>query len=236
MVRSLQAVQAPTRRGFGTTLIERALTHELDAEVRREFAVSGLHCTIEIPLTEEVARAPRPLQPRRRIMTQDGPAGLRILVVEDETLIAVLIEDVLKDLRCEVVGPVSRLDAALRLAQEGALDSAILDVRIRGGQVYPVTEQLLARKIPFSLVSGYDDWVLPESLREQPRLTKPFRQHHLEEQVRAAYGKLWQRPGHQPRKGSRTSSRSGDLLVLQAEQFARQCACDGCTAGVGALS
>jgi two-component system, chemotaxis family, CheB/CheR fusion protein len=50
------AVQPPVRRGFGTTLIERALTHELDAEVRREFAVSGLHCTIEIPLTEEVGR------------------------------------------------------------------------------------------------------------------------------------------------------------------------------------
>jgi two-component system CheB/CheR fusion protein len=51
------AVQAPIRRGFGTTLIERALTHELDAEVRREFEVSGLRCTIEIPFTEEVGRA-----------------------------------------------------------------------------------------------------------------------------------------------------------------------------------
>ena len=51
------AVKAPTRRGFGTTLIERALTHELDAEVRREFAVSGLRCTIEIPLTKDVGRA-----------------------------------------------------------------------------------------------------------------------------------------------------------------------------------
>ncbi len=51
------AVQAPIRRGFGTTLIERALTHEFDAAVRREFEVSGLRCTIEIPLTEEVGRA-----------------------------------------------------------------------------------------------------------------------------------------------------------------------------------
>jgi two-component system, chemotaxis family, CheB/CheR fusion protein len=50
------AVQPPIRRGFGTTLIERSLTHELDAEVRREFAAPGLRCTIEIPLTEEVGR------------------------------------------------------------------------------------------------------------------------------------------------------------------------------------
>jgi two-component system CheB/CheR fusion protein len=59
------AVKAPTRRGFGTTLIERALTHELDAEVRREFAVSGLRCTIEIPLTKEVGRV-RPARYNRR--------------------------------------------------------------------------------------------------------------------------------------------------------------------------
>lgn len=58
------AVQPPVRRGFGTTLIERALTHELDAEVRREFAVPGLRCTIEIPLTEEVGRVRPARYPR----------------------------------------------------------------------------------------------------------------------------------------------------------------------------
>jgi CheY-like chemotaxis protein len=117
-------------------------------------------------------------------MTEHSPAGLRILVVEDEMLIAVLIEEMLQGLGCHVVGPVSRLDAALRLAHEEPLDAAILDVRIRGGHVYPVAEELLARNIPFVLASGYGDWALPESLQDQPRLTKPFRQHDLEEQVR----------------------------------------------------
>jgi hypothetical protein len=69
------------------------------------------------------------------------------------------------------------------------LDAAILDVRIRGGQVHPVAEELLARNIPFVLASGYGDWALPENLRDQPRLTKPFRQHHLEEQVRLLLAK-----------------------------------------------
>ena len=76
-------------------------------------------------------------------MTEHSPAGLRVLVVEDEMLIAVLIEEVLQGLGCHVVGPVSRLDAALRLAHEEPLDAAILDVRIRGGQVYPVAENFL---------------------------------------------------------------------------------------------
>ena len=78
-------------------------------------------------------------------MTEHSPAGLRVLVVEDEMLIAVLIEEMRQGLGCHVVGPVSRLDAALRLAHEEPLDAAILDVRIRGGQVYPVAEELLAR-------------------------------------------------------------------------------------------
>ena len=90
-------------------------------------------------------------------MPQNGPAGLRILVVEDEMLIAVLIEEMLQGLGCQVVGPVSRLDAALRLAHEEPLDAAILDVRIRGGQVFPVAEELPARNIPFVLASGYGD-------------------------------------------------------------------------------
>ena len=95
----------------------------------------------------------------------------------------------LQGLGCQVVGPVSRLDAALRLAHEEPLDAAILDVGIRGGKVYPVAEELLVRNIPFVLASGYGDWALPKSLRYQPRLTKPFRQHDLEQQVKLLLAK-----------------------------------------------
>ena len=117
-------------------------------------------------------------------MTTDSLAGCRILVVEDEMLIAVMIEETLQDLGCVVVGPVAKLDAALRLARDEALDAAILDVTIRGGQVYPVAEHLLARGIPFVLASGYGDWALPESLQDQPRLTKPFTPRDIAEHVR----------------------------------------------------
>ena len=117
------------------------------------------------------------------MITDDSLAGRRILVVEDETLIALMIEGILQELGCVVVGPVAKLGAALRLATEEALDAAILDVAIRGGQVFPVAEQLLARGIPFVLASGYGDWSLPGNLRDQPRLTKPFARHELEQQV-----------------------------------------------------
>ena len=112
-------------------------------------------------------------------------AGLRVLVVEDDMLIAIHIEEVLQDLGCVVVGPVGKLDAALRMADDEALDAAVLDVNVRGGHVYPVAERLRARGIPFALASGYGDWALPEAFRNQSRLTKPFTARELEAQVLA---------------------------------------------------
>ena len=95
----------------------------------------------------------------------------------------------MQELGCVIVGPVSKLDVALQLARDETMDAAILDVAIRGGYVYPVADLLLARGIPFVLASGYGDWALPETLREQPRLTKPFTHEDLEKQVRLLCGR-----------------------------------------------
>jgi len=127
-------------------------------------------------------------------MTADALNGRRILVVEDEMLIAVTIEDALTELGCEIVGPVASLDAALVLAGREILDGAILDVTIRGGMVFPVAEKLLARDIPFVLASGYGDWALPEAMRDKPRLTKPFTLADLEKQIRLLCGARPVRP------------------------------------------
>jgi DNA-binding response OmpR family regulator len=113
--------------------------------------------------------------------------GCRVLVVEDETLIAVLIEEVLNEMGCEIVGPIAKLETALQMAKNGSFDIALLDVTIRGGKVYPVAEVLMARGVPFILASGYGDWALPSSLRDQRRLTKPFAEAELKEQVRLLY-------------------------------------------------
>ena len=112
-------------------------------------------------------------------------ANLRVLVVEDDLAIAVLIEEVLQDIGCVVVGPVGKLDAALQLASDEDLDAAILDITIRGGKVFPVVQHLQARGVPFALASGYGDWALPESLRNQPRLVKPFTAGDLMAQVQS---------------------------------------------------
>lgn len=115
-------------------------------------------------------------------------ADCRILVVEDDMLIALLIEEGLQELGCTVIGPVGKLDAALRLASSEALDAAVLDVNIRGGPVYPVAELLGIRGIPFVLSSGYGDWALPAALHGRPRLTKPFTRDDLETRIRLLCG------------------------------------------------
>lgn len=112
--------------------------------------------------------------------------GRRILVVEDETLIAVLLEEVLFSLGCTVVGPVSKLVAAVELAKEEQLDAAILDVTVRGGSIFPAAEILLERGIPFVFATGYGDWALPDAFRGKPVLKKPFTFQDLEEALQIA--------------------------------------------------
>ncbi|MFI4963960.1 MAG: response regulator [Caulobacterales bacterium] len=109
----------------------------------------------------------------------------RVLVVEDEYLIAMIIEEVLSELGCHVVGPEGALQPAMTLARDEPLDAAILDVTIRGGQVFPVAKILLERGVPFVLASGYGDWALPEALQNQPRLTKPFDSAELQRAMSA---------------------------------------------------
>ena len=78
------------------------------------------------------------------------------------------------------------------MAKDDNFDIAILAVTIRGGQVYPVAEELLARGVPFILASGYGNWALPTSLRDQRRLTKPFTAAEVEEQVRLLFSEAVQ--------------------------------------------
>lgn len=100
--------------------------------------------------------------------------GLRILVVEDEALIAIDIEAQLRQLGCIVVGPEGRLDRALELARSAPLDGALLDVNIIGGVVFPVAELLLARRLPIILSTGFGPERLPAAFGGVSYLRKPF--------------------------------------------------------------
>jgi CheY-like chemotaxis protein len=105
--------------------------------------------------------------------------GKRILVVEDEAIVAMLIEDILLELGAEVVGPATRLAAALALARGGGVDAAILDVNLAGEASFPVAAELRARGIPFAFATGYGAGGLPPDWAGIPVLAKPFREADL---------------------------------------------------------
>jgi CheY-like chemotaxis protein len=107
-------------------------------------------------------------------------SGLRVLVVEDENLLALLVEDMLAELGHEVVGPVACLSTALEMAQRHDVDIAILDLNINGRDTYPVAAALAARGIPFVFATGYSRERLREPYRNVPMLQKPFQQDDLQ--------------------------------------------------------
>ena len=117
-------------------------------------------------------------------MTSSGPARRRVLVVEDESLVGMEIEGAIEELGYEVVGPIAELHEALDVAVSEALCCAILDINIRGGNSYPVAEILRERGLPVLLLSGYDRQTLPERLRGEVLLAKPFTAEQLDIAIR----------------------------------------------------
>src|ERR1700712_3042124 len=105
--------------------------------------------------------------------------GLRVLLVEDEMLVSLLIEDLLTEQRCVVVGPFGRLPEAIAAARSEDIDLAILDVNIAGLKVYPVAEILASRRIPFLFVSGYGETAVPHDRPKWRVCSKPFRSMEL---------------------------------------------------------
>ncbi|WP_439594341.1 HWE histidine kinase domain-containing protein [Falsiroseomonas sp.] len=152
---------APAHRGFGSRMIAATVTGQLGGSLTMDWRPAGLHARLRIgadrvalrepataPTDAEAAAAPPPLA---RL------AGRRILLVEDEPLVALDLEETLRGLGCEVAGPAATLAEALRLAETPRLDAAVLDVNLGGQAAFPVADLLLAQGVPVVFATGYSE-------------------------------------------------------------------------------
>ena len=112
-------------------------------------------------------------------------AGMRILVIEDEAIIAGMIEDMLTELGAVVVGPAGTLAKAAELASREAIDAAMLDVNLRSERIDPVVETLRGRGVPFVFATGYGA-AAAAGIEGALVIEKPFTRDRLESALTAA--------------------------------------------------
>ena len=116
-----------------------------------------------------------------------GPLnGLRILVVEDETMLFFLAEDMLTELGCSAVLHACRVKDALALLAQQSPDVAMLDVNLAGEQAYPIAEKLVAQKVPFVIATGYGSEGISSDWAARPEIQKPFTMDMLARAITAA--------------------------------------------------
>jgi light-regulated signal transduction histidine kinase (bacteriophytochrome) len=180
-------VAIPTRRGFGSTIIERTIPHELGGAAAVDYLPGGLHATFLIP-GEHIAAYDTPMPSTHEVPV--APADVRVsapelfsaraLIVEDNVIIAMEAEDVLRDLGfedCQVVGSVL---AARALIAEADISFAMLDVNLGNETSEEVADLLYTRGIPFIFASGYGDRSFTTSRFEGvPVITKPYSERDI---------------------------------------------------------
>ena len=114
--------------------------------------------------------------------------GLRLLLVEDEAMVAMMVEDMLSELGCIVVDVAGTVSRGVALADDASLqlDGALLDVNLGGDKVYPVAEALAARGVPFIFSTGYGTTGITARFTHVPILAKPYQLDLLEEKLMVA--------------------------------------------------
>jgi PAS domain S-box-containing protein len=179
-------VQAPASPGFGIRVISASIERQLEGNVRFEWHPHGVHCTLTVPCSDKIAAQARPAF-AYRMVGPDKPhlplrlaRGNRILLVEDEVLVAMMMRDMLTELGFAVVGPFSRLSEAMVAAVHDGIDAGIIDVNLGGDFVYPVADVLVARQIPFVFVTGYGVESIDNRFGHVPILKKPVQRQLLQ--------------------------------------------------------
>jgi light-regulated signal transduction histidine kinase (bacteriophytochrome) len=170
-------VQPPIRRGFGSTIIERSIPHDLKGEAEIKYALAGVSARFVIPA--DYVRAPIH-HANEEAKANSAPATLSappadVLLVEDNLIIALDTEEALQKLGVGTVRIVGNVTEALKAIDASAPEFALLDVNLGAETSFEVAEILLERGVPFAFATGYGEQIaFPESFAGTPRIRKPY--------------------------------------------------------------
>lgn len=182
-------VGPPTKKGFGTKVIEASIKHQLTGIIETDWSGGSLRCTLRVPaehFSEAVMRGAvqEPEEEDEVIQSQSSAPdprinGRRILLVEDEPLVAMMMTQMIGDLGGRVIGPFGSLRDAIEGLPEGGLDAAVLDVNVGGELVYPLAEKLSRNGVPLMFLTGYDSKSVDRRFVTARVLTKPIEEAEL---------------------------------------------------------
>jgi PAS domain S-box-containing protein len=178
--------EPPSSTGFGTRIIKASIEGQLGGKAHFEWPAEGVRCVLSVPLVNQESASEA--ASRQRAAAQQAPAaakptvltGNRILVVEDEALVAMALRESLDQLGYTIVGPYSRVTDAMIALRRNQVDAAVLDINIGGQLVYPLADILAAENIPFVFVTGYGTEELQSRFSSVPILQKPIERHALQ--------------------------------------------------------
>jgi light-regulated signal transduction histidine kinase (bacteriophytochrome)/CheY-like chemotaxis protein len=175
-------VQAPTRRGFGSAVIERTIPYDLKGEAQVDYELAGVHARFLIPgdfvrrvdKSTPLAEATIKIAPEELFIPGD------ILLVEDNFIIALDAEDTLRRVGAREIRTASNVGTALELIDERPPEFAVLDVNLGIETSFEIANRLLALGVPFAFMTGYgESESFPDELAHVPRIRKPFTQQNL---------------------------------------------------------
>jgi len=178
------AIAPPVTRSFGLRVIRASIEQQLEGEVTFDWDPKGLRCGLSIP-RGDAARSREAANGAKAPERHGAANGLRIagkprvLLVEDEALVAMMIQECLAEFGYQVVGPICTASEAAARAKDGPLEAAVLDINLGDGAVYPIADMLAARGVPFVFVTGYDADSVDARFRKIPILQKPIEREML---------------------------------------------------------
>ena len=178
------AVEAPARQGFGSKIMNASIKQQIGGDVTFDWNPKGLRCTLSVPLGSPQVDEAAAQKVGNLVKLKPETAG-RILVVEDEVLVGMLMRDLIVDMGYFVSGPFCSLEEANAAVDAQGFDAAVLDVNLAGEFVYPLADRLRALEVPCVFVTGYDQQALDARFVQFPVLQKPIHRQNLEPVLRA---------------------------------------------------